>query len=267
MLKEYFVNQGLRMVQIEEFIKARFPEGNYSHMELQRTPLGIKVVIHSASPGRIIGRGGKIINELTDALREKFSLENPQVDVKSVPNPNLDARIVASQIAQAIERGFNFKRIGNVMAKKVMDAGAVGVEIVIGGKVTGSKAMRDKFISGYIKHSGSLAKELVDDGFAEVYRIGKTVPGKIGIRVRIMREFQTITGERRSPLRLPPAAEGPPAAPEPAPPNPPAPPAPPAEPAPQPEAPPPGEISAEPAAARKPPRRRARVRSEIHENV
>jgi small subunit ribosomal protein S3 len=201
MLKRYFVNQGLKEVQIEEFIREKFPEGSYSRTELQRTPLGIKVVIYSASPGRIIGRGGKTINEMTQSLKERFNLENPQLDVKSVPKPDLDARIVAKQIALALGRGFNFKRIGNTMLKRVMDAGAIGAEIIISGRISGGKGMTAKFIDGYLKHSGEQSKTLVDYGYEEIYQLGKSKPGKVGIKVKIMKEFQLITGERKSSLK------------------------------------------------------------------
>ena len=104
MLKNFFVNQGIREVEIQKFIRTKFPMGDYSKMELQRTPLGIKIVIYTNKPGRIIGRGGKNINEMTDALKENFSLENPQIDIKSIRNPNLDAKIVAKQISSACWR-------------------------------------------------------------------------------------------------------------------------------------------------------------------
>ena len=201
MLKRYFVNQAIKEVQIEEFIRKKFPEGDYSRMELQRTPLGIKVVIWSPRPGRIIGRGGKTINDMTAALKERFKLENPQLDVKSVAQPNLDARLVAKQIALALERGFNFKRIGNTMLKRVMDAGAIGCEVIISGRASGGKAMTAKFIDGYLKHSGEPAKTQVDYGFEEVYQIGKSKPGKVGIKVKIMKEFTLITGEIKYSLK------------------------------------------------------------------
>ncbi len=198
MLKKYFVNQGLKEVQIEEFLKRKFPAGDYSKMELQRTPLGLKIVIYSPTPGRIIGRGGKTINEMTEALKGNFEFENPQLDVKPVANPYLDANAVAKQIALSLERGFNFRRVGNVTLKKVMSAGAIGAEIIISGRASGGKAIVSKFTDGYLKHSGEPSKTLVDYGFEEVHRIGKSKPGKVGIKVKIMKEFQTITGERKS---------------------------------------------------------------------
>ena len=201
MLKNYFVNQALKEVQIEEFIRKRFPEGDYSRMELQRTPLGIKIVIYSSSPGRIIGRGGRTINEMTDVLKEKFDLENPQLDVKSVANPNTDAKIVAKQVALALRRGFNAKRIGNTTLKRIMKGGAIGAEIIISGRISGGKSMSLKFIDGYLKHSGNPSKELVDYGLEEIYEVRNSKPGKIGIKVKIMNKFQTITGEIKTSLK------------------------------------------------------------------
>jgi len=194
MLKQYFVRQAIKEIEIEKFIKENFPMGDYSKIEMQRTPLGIKILIHTNKPGRIIGRSGRNINEMTDAIRQKFGLENPQLDVKIIRNPDLDARIVAKQIASSIERGFNYKKIGNLTIKRIMDAGAVGAEIIISGKFGTGKGMTSKFVEGYLKHCGQTAKELVDYGFEEA----NTKPGKIGIQVKIMRYFMDIDGELKS---------------------------------------------------------------------
>jgi len=191
MLNEYFIKQGLKEVEIEKFIRNNFPVGDYSRTELQRTPLGIKIVIYTNKPGRIIGRGGRNINEMTEAIKEKFGLENPELDVKSIKNPNLDAKIVAKQIASALERGYNHKKIGNLALKRIMDAGAVGAMIKIAGRITSGKAMTSKFVAGHIKHCGQPAKDLVDVGFEEA----NTKPGKIGITVKIMKSFMDIDGE------------------------------------------------------------------------
>ncbi len=192
-MKEFFVKQGIKEAQIEEFIRTTFPLGDYSRTELQRTPLGIKIIIYTNKPGRIIGRGGKNINEITEAIKKRFDLENPQVDVKIIENPNLDAKIVAKQTSSALEKGYNYKKIGNLTIKRIMSAGAIGAEIIISGKLGGSKGLTSKFTAGYLKHSGMPSKELVDVGFEEA----QTRPGKIGVRVKIMREFEDISGERR----------------------------------------------------------------------
>ncbi len=191
MLKKYFVKQGIREVSIGDFISNNFPSADYSKIELQRTPLGIKVLIYTHKPGRVIGRSGSKINKITEQLKNKFELDNPQVDVKSIDNPNLDARIVAKQIKTAMERGYNHKKIGNLSMKRVMEAGALGVEIIISGKLGGSKSRTAKFTYGYLKHCGDTAQKLVDYGFVEAL----TRPGKIGIKVKIMKNFMDITGE------------------------------------------------------------------------
>ncbi len=191
MLKEFFVKQAIREVEIEKFLREYFPVGDYSKIELQRTPLGMKIIIWTNKPGRIIGRGGKTISDMTEALKERFKLENPQLDVKVIENPDLDARIVAKQIASALEKGYNYKKIGNMAVRRVMDAGAAGVQIVISGKLGGAKARTSKFVEGHIEMSGHPQTKFVDVGFEEA----NTKPGKIGVHVRIMTSYQTITGE------------------------------------------------------------------------
>lgn len=190
MLNKYFVSQGVKLAGIENYIRDKFPSGDYSKIELQTTPLGIKIIIYTNKPGKIIGRGGKNIDDITDSLRKEFNLENPQIDVKEISNPDLDAKIVAKQIKSAIEKGFSYKKIGNLTIKRIMEAGALGAQIIIAGKVGGGKAMSAKFIEGHIKHSGYLSKKLVDEGYEEA----RTRPGTIGIRVRIMVESRDITG-------------------------------------------------------------------------
>ena len=193
MLEKYFIKQGIKEAQIEEFIRKKFPLGDYSKTEIQRTPLGIKIIIYTNKPGRIIGKSGKNINEMTEAVKQRFGLDNPQLDVKMIRNPNLDPRIVAKQIASALEKGYNYKKIGNLTIKRIIDSGAIGAEIIISGKLGGGKGMTGKFQEGYLKHCGEPAKTLVDYGFEEA----QTRPGKIGVKVKIMKEFQDITGQIR----------------------------------------------------------------------
>jgi len=192
LLKKFFVDYSVRKMKVEEFIKKYLPDESYSKIDLERTPLGVKVVIYTDKPGRIIGAGGRKINEMTDRLKMEFKLENPQVDVKSIDHPDLDSKIMAKRIKAALEKGYNYKKIGNIMMKRIMDAGAVGVEIVIAGKLGGSKGRTGKFIQGYMKHCGQPAKELVDYGFEEA----ETKPGKIGIKVKIMKSVPVIAYDK-----------------------------------------------------------------------
>ncbi|MBN2042522.1 MAG: 30S ribosomal protein S3 [Candidatus Aenigmarchaeota archaeon] len=189
LMKKFFVNYSTRKMQIENFIRKNFPNENYSNIELERTPLGVKIVIYTDRPGRIIGAGGRKINDMTEVLKNEFKLENPQIDVKSIRSADLDSSIVAKKIATALESGYNYKKIGNVMLKRIMNAGAIGCEIVMSGKLGGSKGRMGKFNDGYLKHCGQPAKELVDYGFKEA----NTRPGKIGIKVKIMMRMPIIS--------------------------------------------------------------------------
>jgi small subunit ribosomal protein S3 len=192
LMKKFFVDYSVRKMKIDDFIKKCLPDESYSKISLERTPLGIKIVIYTDKPGRIIGAGGRKINEMTDRLRNQFKLENPQIDVKSIERPDLDAKIIAKRITIALEKGYNYKKIGNIMLKRVMDAGAVGTEIIISGKLGGSKSRTGKFLAGYLKHCGQPAKELVDYGFEEA----ETKPGKIGVKVKIMKSVSVIATDK-----------------------------------------------------------------------
>ena len=198
MLNQYFVNQGIREAELEDFIKSSFPAGDYSEITLQRTPLGLKIVILTNKPGRIIGRKGKNIEKIGDSLKEKFKLDNPQIDIKAIKNPDLDPKIVSKQIASALERGYNYKKIGNVFLKRIMDAGAIGTEIVITGTLGGNMARKAKYNQGYLKKCGDTGANLVHKGFYEAQ-----VPrGTIGVTVKIMREFRDITGATKTKAEL-----------------------------------------------------------------
>jgi small subunit ribosomal protein S3 len=130
----------------------------------------------------VIGKGGKNIRKITTELEERFDLEDPQVDVQEVDEPDLNAQIVADRLANALERGWYFRKAGHTTIDRIMDAGALGAEIVLSGKVTGARSRVEKFNRGYVKHNGEPAEEIVDSG------VGTAVMklGTIGVRVKII---------------------------------------------------------------------------------
>lgn len=180
-----FVTEGIKRSYIEEFLAHEFAKAGYSHCEIQRTPLSTRIVVFVDKPGLVIGRGGRNIDIITDLLKQRFKLENPQLDVREVERSELDAMIVAKQISAALQRGLNYKRVANIALQRVMDAGAVGVGIRIGGKLGGDKSRFEKFSAGYLKHSGETAETLVKNGRAT----SEVKAGTIGIQVRIMTEL------------------------------------------------------------------------------
>ncbi|MEM5879376.1 MAG: 30S ribosomal protein S3 [Candidatus Aenigmatarchaeota archaeon] len=185
-IEKVFVKEGIKESEVEAYLAKKFEKAGYSHTEIQRTPLGTRLIIYAHKPGLVIGRSGRKVDEITEEIRKKFGFENPLVDVREVENPFLDAHIVARRIANAIEKGINFKKVANYYLDRVMEAGAIGVHIKIGGKLAGKKRSRfQKFKKGFVAFSGDYAETLVEVGHAQA----SIKPGIVGIQVRIMREL------------------------------------------------------------------------------
>jgi small subunit ribosomal protein S3 len=151
-------------------------------MDVAKTPMGTQIVLKAEKPGMVIGKGGKNIRKITTTLEEEFNLEDPQIDVQEVDEPDLNAQIVADRLANALERGWYFRKAGHTTIDRIMDAGALGAEIILSGKVTGARSRVEKFNRGYIKHNGEPAETIVDSG------VGTAVMklGTIGVRVKII---------------------------------------------------------------------------------
>jgi len=130
----------------------------------------------------IIGKSGRSIRKYTKDLDMRFKMDNPQIDVQEVKKPELNAQMMATRLANALERGWYFRKAGQSTLQRIMDSGAMGVEIVIAGKLTGPRKRTEKFIAGYIKHCGKPVEEFVDVGYARA----KKKLGVIGVKVRIM---------------------------------------------------------------------------------
>ncbi|MBI2137696.1 30S ribosomal protein S3 [Candidatus Woesearchaeota archaeon] len=184
MIEREFVRQKKKEFQIQQFISDILKNVGHSFTEVQRTPLGEKVIVHTSRPGLVVGRKGQNISRLTDVLKTRFNLENPQVEISEVSSPELDANIVAERIASSLERfGSNrFKGIMHKTMEDVLGAGAVGVEIRLSGKLPSSRAKSWRVYGGYLKKCG-------DSAFMNVRRsctAAKLKAGVIGIQVRIL---------------------------------------------------------------------------------
>jgi len=132
----------------------------------------------------VVGKEGSNIKTLTNALKREFNLENPQIEINEISDPNTNAQIVAERIASALERygTTNFKGIMHKAITDVMHAGVKGVEIVVSGKIPGSRAKSWRVLSGYMKKCGDIAVMSVQ--FAKA--IAKLKSGIVGVKVRIM---------------------------------------------------------------------------------
>jgi len=182
MIEKDFVTEGLRRTKIDEYLEKELERAGYGGMDIQVTPLGTMVIVYAERPGMVIGRGGKTVRAITQSLKTKFDLDNPQVEVKEVDVPELNARIMASKIANMLQRGMHFRRVAYSTIRRIMGAGAQGVEVTISGKIRGSRSAVAKFTEGYIKKCGEPATRFVEEGFATA----PLKPGVLGIVVRIM---------------------------------------------------------------------------------
>jgi small subunit ribosomal protein S3 len=180
--EQQFIEDGLQRTQIDEFFADELGRAGYGGMDVAKTPMGTQIVLKAEKPGMVIGKGGKNIRKITTELEERFDLEDPQVDVQEVEEPDLNARIVADRLGNALERGWYFRKAGHTTIDRIMEAGAKGAEIVLSGKVTGARSRVEKFNRGYIKHNGEPAEDIVDSG------VGVAVMklGTIGVRVKII---------------------------------------------------------------------------------
>lgn len=171
---------------IREDIKKSLGKGKISKVRIEYTPIGEKVIISTNKPGLIIGRSGAKIKELTRMLKTKFKLENLNIEIDEIRQPEFDAQTMADEIALGLERfgPLKFKVLAYRTLQKIMNAGALGVEIRLSGKLPGARAKHWRFAQGYLKKTGDSAK-LVDRAQARA----ETKPGTVGIKVAILSPY------------------------------------------------------------------------------
>ena len=142
------------------------------------------VIIEVEKPGLAIGKSGTNIAMLTETIGKRFGIDNPQLEIKEIERPELDAQAVANRFKAVIERGFSWRSVIFKGLNDILRAGAQGAEIVVSGKLAG-KGGRKKQVrvgSGYMKKVGEQAR-LVDYGQAAAY----PKVGAIGIKVKIVK--------------------------------------------------------------------------------
>jgi small subunit ribosomal protein S3 len=193
-----------RMMELDEYLNVTLKDAGYGGSEIQKTPIGTKITLFVTRPGLAIGRKGSGIKDLTLRLEQQFGLSNPQVSVMEVTKPELNPKIMANRIAQLIERGTAFRRAALWTINTIMEAGALGVEVSIAGKLRSERAHFEKHTNGVIPKSGDIAEKVVKVSNSEVL----TKMGLMGIRLKIAmkedlpRDFQLIEdelGENKSP--------------------------------------------------------------------
>ncbi|ADI32526.1 30S ribosomal protein S3 [Staphylothermus hellenicus] len=182
-VKSYFIDYSLKKVMLDEFLANYFKDAGYAGMELYKTPTGYRVIIYAEYPGRVIGRGGSIIRKLMTIMQTHFGLENVNITVSPVPDPDLNARVVAFRIVRALEKEIPYRRVAMAMLRRIMEAGAVGAEIIISGKLRSERARYQKLKAGRIYKAGDMVDYVVDRA------VGKALlkRGVYGVEVVIVR--------------------------------------------------------------------------------
>lgn len=181
-IERRFIEENVKNAAIDEFMANALERAGYGGMEIKRNPLGTRIIVSVERAGMVIGRKGRSIKKLTKDLEEKFGIENPQIEVEEIQNPELHAYVMAARLATQLEKGINVRRAAYATLRRIMEGGARGVEIVISGKITGERSRSLRFFDGYLKKCGNPALEHVDVG----YSIARMKQGVLGVVVKIM---------------------------------------------------------------------------------
>ncbi|PVX24165.1 MAG: 30S ribosomal protein S3 [Candidatus Bathyarchaeum sp.] len=179
---KHFIEDSIKKAEIDEFLQHEFERAGYGGVSITKTPLGTHLVIYTMRPGLVIGRGGETIRALASILEEKFQLPSPQISVAEIEIPELNAYVVASRIASALKRGVHYRRAGFWGLTQAMQAGALGIEIIISGKLRTDRARYEKFREGYLPKSGEPPRKYMRKAELHVH----LKPGTLGVKVRLI---------------------------------------------------------------------------------
>ncbi len=165
--------------KIREFLKKRLYDAGISHIEIERASERLKVTVHTAKPGVIIGKGGAEIEKTKNAL-SKLTDKKLSLDIKEIKRPDRDAQLVAENIAGQLENRVSFRRAMKSCMGRTMKSGALGIKACCSGRLGGADMARTEFYSEGTIPLQTLRAD-IDFGFAEA----NTTYGKVGVKVWI----------------------------------------------------------------------------------
>lgn len=166
-------------IKIRDFIKKKIYASGVPKIEIERAANRIKIDVHTAKPGMVIGKGGAGIEELRQEI-EKMTNKKVIINIVEVKNPELDAQLVAENIASQLERRISFRRAMKQSISRAMKQGAKGIKIACSGRLAGAEIARtERYHEGVVPLQTLRAN--IDYGFAEA----NTTYGKIGVKVWI----------------------------------------------------------------------------------
>jgi small subunit ribosomal protein S3 len=170
-----------RNMELDEYLSSTLKDAGYGGVDVQKTPIGTRITLNVTRPGLVIGRKGVGIKDITSKLETKFGLANPQISVMEVQVPELNPKIMCNRIAQLIERGTAFRRACLWTINTISNAGALGAEVTVSGKLRSERAHFEKHSVGVLPKSGDMADKVVKVGVTHV--LSKMV--LMGIQLRI----------------------------------------------------------------------------------
>lgn len=176
---EEFSDNLVEDYKIREFLKKKLYHAGISKIEIERTADRVKVLVYTAKPGVVIGKGGSEIEKLKGELAS-YSAKKVLVDIKEVKRPDSDAQLVAENIAQQLENRISFRRAMKSCMGRAMKAGAKGIKTSCSGRLGGADMARTEFYSEGNIPLQTLRAD-IDYGFAEA----NTTYGKIGVKTWI----------------------------------------------------------------------------------
>ena len=165
--------------KIREFLKKRLYSAGISKIEIERSTDNVRVMVYTAKPGVVIGKGGAEIEKLKAELAA-YSTKKVLVDIKEVKKPDSDAQLVAENIAEQLERRISFRRAMKSCMGRAMKAGAKGIKTAVSGRLGGADMARTEVYSEGTIPLQTLRAD-IDYGFAEA----DTTYGKLGVKVWI----------------------------------------------------------------------------------
>lgn len=176
------IQDNIEKVKVDELLAEEYEQAGYGGITLTKTPLGTQINLFAMRPGRVIGKRGRAIKEASERLEYELGLPNPQITVVEVEVPELNPRIMAARIANALERGVHYRRAIFWSLRRTMESGAIGCEILLKGKLRSDRGRYEKVSEGYIPKSGDPALTYVKSSTIHV----KQKKGTFGVTVTIV---------------------------------------------------------------------------------
>ena len=182
------IKDNYNMMLLNDFLRKEIKESGFHKVEVSKTPTGTKITLHVTRPGIVIGRKGVGIKQLTEKVESDFGFKNPQISVEEIPKAELSPGVMCNRLATHIERGTAFRRATMWTLNQIMEAGAMGVQITISGKLRGDRSAFEKHTQGILPRAGNYAKNIVSEDVTHT----KTPMGLIGIKIRIAKKEKLV---------------------------------------------------------------------------